>query len=148
MAAMMVQYPQCTTSNTQNAWFRTHYSYWILKLSTDCKPCPPYVCCHPLSEVTLYRLAKTFPDTIVRFWTPSPISDVIVPFQTLPSHSETIIQFHTPSSVSDVILHFLDALVQFHTLLSSFRRHRPISDAFIRFRISSVYNSSGVSMRI
>ena len=49
---------------------------------------------------------------------------------------------------SDAILHFLDALVQFHTLLSSFRRHHPISDAFIRFRISSVYNGSGVSMRI
>ena len=49
---------------------------------------------------------------------------------------------------SDAILHFLDALVQFHALLSSFRRHLPISDAFIRFRISSVYNGSGVSMRI
>ena len=37
---------------------------------------------------------------------------------------------------SDAILHFLDALIQFHTLLSSFRRHLPISDAFClqRFR--------------
>ena len=76
-------------------------------------------------------------------------------FRTLSSLSRRSRLILKPSSdstrlrpFSDAILHFLDALVQFHTLLSSFRRHLPISDAFIRFRISSVYNGSGVSIRI